>query len=1123
MKVAFKKRFSAVIAVVLVFTVLSVSLALTSIAEDTTTGRTYSNAVADLSPISQVSGFSFPYGKIYSSTSKDMYSLTYDAGNVAPTDLNNSALVVKPTSTVNTGNNAVAVPGTKDANVKVGHFLQAPFRNSSGASSRCNNIQFLEDGQLKSDGFSVWIANLSDSSIQMSFGFSVGANNAEWLVYRTTKEYTIPVGGSWVDLAWSDFVLTFMGNYGAPDTAYGTPLNTTETLGFTNNTVKNNCSTAAGRVQRINMLRCYYDVPEAEKPIMIFDDVRMFYDGAAGGDSTEAPTQAPETEAPTEAPTQAPTQAPAGQNIPYTFDDSTTVPANITSIRGQATSLTVEADAAGGNELKIVTPHTSTGLEIKNISAPEGVVGFKFDARTEGANAQLNVRFYTPTNLSKNVIATTSEQTFVFNFEDGLAGAEDVQYMWIVVQKAVTVYFDNFQWIYASEEPTTEAPTEAPTTQAPTTEAPTAPAPTLPNGDTLILDADNNILPSYSDTGWNAKGSIVTNSEYANTDNGAVYQVLATNETQPHFLRIEESYFRYSTGMKLWVNANVNAQVKFTFCYKAEGDTWLNTYAHETPVEITAGQGQWITYNWVEDMPEFTNEEKIDTTHIRIEFTTETAVKDETKYFVDDITMFYPETISPYNEKVVFTAKDNELIEVTVENKNPDRTYHIWELHRIEMNADGEDVVRWCYRGETYAEFYPTPIDGAYKVMVVVVDSTGATVDTKFGEAISFTDIDAGKAHITSVKYNGITKDSLHIDLADDEATTVRLTVDTINADAVKVTTAEGVLTADANGELMLDFKGYAPGKHTITITASNDNTTDTQKVDVWVYGSDFEADPVIATGAQSTGVDNVFTITALTDATDCWFSVGSQRVSGNVATITYEEGKYGIYDVYGYLKSSQSTSYYDDVIYVQNVYKRPGVDFKVNVERSISGDDAVFNVEETLSISASTVVTGDYDGEIMYQFYRNDARGWVVVQDWSTKSTYEWTAPYAGNYVYQVRVKGEGAGSYEAFSAFAIDVVGNQKAVGTLSLDTVNATARKPVTLKAILTGGAKNDRMQYRFRVTDKTNNVPEVIKPYNADATCVWVPRKPGTFEIAVEAINQNSFGMYDIQYIENVTVQ
>jgi hypothetical protein len=47
--------------------------------------------------------------------------------------------------------------------------------------------------------------------------------------------------------------------------------------------------------------------------------------------------------------------------------------------------------------------------------------------------------------------------------------------------------------------------------------------------------------------------------------------------------------------------------------------------------------------------------------------------------------------------------------------------------------------------------------------------------------------------------------------------------------------------------------------------------------------------------------------------------------------------------------------------------------------------------------------------------------------------------------------------------------------------------------------------------------------MVSGYGPEASCTWIPAKAGSYEVRVKAINQNSFGMYDVIGTTTVEIQ
>jgi hypothetical protein len=103
------------------------------------------------------------------------------------------------------------------------------------------------------------------------------------------------------------------------------------------------------------------------------------------------------------------------------------------------------------------------------------------------------------------------------------------------------------------------------------------------------------------------------------------------------------------------------------------------------------------------------------------------------------------------------------------------------------------------------------------------------------------------------------------------------------------------------------------------------------------------------------------------------------------------------------------------------------------------------------IEFTANATIGGASD--IQYSFWRYDAKGYVLIKDWSTANTLDWTPARIGIYTIEARAKGPDAGSYEVIRNMTVNVTDNAEQIAqvtniTLNMAELNASAqaRRPV-----------------------------------------------------------------------------
>ena len=168
---------------------------------------------------------------------------------------------------------------------------------------------------------------------------------------------------------------------------------------------------------------------------------------------------------------------------------------------------------------------------------------------------------------------------------------------------------------------------------------------------------------------------------------------------------------------------------------------------------------------------------------------------------------------------------------------------------------------------------------------------------------------------------------------------------------------------------------------------------------------------------------------------------------------------------------------------------------------------------------------TSTLTGPVLYSFWRYDAKGTVLVKDWSNDNTLSWKPARVGNYSIEVRMKTAQAGSFEEKTSVAASVTDpTDKIAAGVSITingaelNANAQARAPITIKASATS-ANTENLLYKFRVSDVYMGAT-TLQGYSVNQNCIWTPRKPGIYTISVLVKNDVSYGSFDA--IESVEI-
>ena len=351
-----------------------------------------------------------------------------------------------------------------------------------------------------------------------------------------------------------------------------------------------------------------------------------------------------------------------------------------------------------------------------------------------------------------------------------------------------------------------------------------------------------------------------------------------------------------------------------------------------------------------------------------------------------------------------------------------------------------------------------------------------------------------------------------------------------------------GDLTFTGN-QASWDISALAPGNYDVEITASSALTATEDKVTVrfslysldpnLTYGllSDmtvsYENGQLIVTPTFSGGR---FAYVLREPRGSVLYSSPATTVSGQPMT-PYATTLYGRYFVNGYVLRdglSGNEQFNDDSMSKVLYIGRGGATPTVALTASENIREPITKNTVTVTFTAAATIEGVAPENILYSFWRHDATGIHLVRDWGASNTLDWKPARIGDYVIEVRAKGNtGTGSYEAERQVAVMVTapGEVKAQVTaininLAELNANAEAHKPIIIKANTTPA--DERVLYRFDVYD-ADAWWKGLKWYSPDQECLWIPRKAGNYKIRVAVKSSDSYGVADITQVFDVTVQ
>ena len=512
-------------------------------------------------------------------------------------------------------------------------------------------------------------------------------------------------------------------------------------------------------------------------------------------------------------------------------------------------------------------------------------------------------------------------------------------------------------------------------------------------------------------------------------------------------------------------------------------------------------------------------------------------------------------------------TKDGDNLVVNIKGWQSDFKYQIWSYQKVtsdiilddtsDVSADQWILSKSYTLGSNadltnadgsigyYISSFSSP-DSNYTVSVRIVDASGNYV----GELKdSYTPAEVHEVKITKVLVDGVYSSGQETKEIKTGAS-VGIEVDGNGVSGTtytaKLMPGNIAIPSSNNGNQFLwDISGEQPGNYTVNLVATNGTTTDTRTISFNLYSVDSQINYGIISAMNVTGekVGDFFNIImnpTIINGDQFYYTIGEPMRTPNIKSgmltpsTDFEQqmnsNSYGVFDVYAYIKRSDGTTYDDGIVKTVDNKRSDNVtmDFFSNGV-NISNAKTIEGTKDT-AINFNAVATIDTlsQSDIQYSYWRYDAKGWVLVKDWSSDSTLDWTPALVGQYTIQVRSKGTDAGSYEVTKSIDVNVTDTTDSIAqgvTISINqdelNANATARVPAIIEANATSTSDTDLL-YKFYVSDAFLGTT-LTQDYSSDPNCTWIPRKAGTYTIQVLVKDGVSFGKYDAMQSFTVTVK
>jgi hypothetical protein len=457
-------------------------------------------------------------------------------------------------------------------------------------------------------------------------------------------------------------------------------------------------------------------------------------------------------------------------------------------------------------------------------------------------------------------------------------------------------------------------------------------------------------------------------------------------------------------------------------------------------------------------------------------------------------------------------------------------------------------------------------ISGTYTIAVRVVNESGVFVE-QLKDA--FTDVAINNIKISKVLVDSnVSMDTTEVKEITSGATVAFDVIANITSGTTYTAVTNPItttMTSGTNGSFIWNISALKPGKYTVTLSATLSGNTDTRTIEIDLYDSSVTygeisnivinptappvvtqpvvtqpvvtqpvvtqpvvtqpvvTQPVVTQPVVTQPVARVDTeiVPEIVNATGKTFQYTISEPGRapykspdpfaatvtQISDISLLATEYGIYNLSAVIKNADGVV--EDRYITSITNKRPGANSEVTF---IEPPTTITKGTQRL-ISASATIPGVTSNSIEYSFWRYDARGWVMVRDYSTDSTLSWTPARVGEYSIQARAKGPGAKSYEAASSIEVSVTDTtdfKADVSNVTISTIGSSARRPVTITATAT--STSEVLMYKFIITTPNSFFTKETS-YSLSPKLTFIAGKAGEYTVRVLVKNDVSYGKYD----------
>jgi N-acetylmuramoyl-L-alanine amidase len=192
---------------------------------------------------------------------------------------------------------------------------------------------------------------------------------------------------------------------------------------------------------------------------------------------------------------------------------------------------------------------------------------------------------------------------------------------------------------------------------------------------------------------------------------------------------------------------------------------------------------------------------------------------------------------------------------------------------------------------------------------------------------------------------------------------------------------------------------------------------------------------------------------------------------------------------------------YYPGTVIVKENYNYP------TVSMNAVAADVQSPQSPNTPIKISADAAGGYDK--VYRFWIQDGAEWKIVQDYSTKSTFEWLPKEGGDYKFSVHVKDKySSKAYDAYGGFEYRIL------SAIDMKSVTADKLSPqaagTSIKVTANAEGGKERL-YKFNLLK--DGVWKVVQDYSSQNSFQWTPALAGDYKFSVHVKDAGSSKSYD----------